>query len=67
MPSLVNIIEGSNFDSQMTRVEARNRNINLKSALNAVRNVINMKFGIGVFAQKSLRCIRADYLLMQTL
>jgi hypothetical protein len=51
----------------MTRVEAMKRNINLRSALNAVRNVINMKFGIGVFAEKSLRCLKAEYLLMQTL
>ncbi len=43
----------------MTRVDARKKNINLRSALNAVRNVINMKFGVGVFAEKSLRCIKA--------
>ncbi len=51
----------------MTRVHARKKNINLRSVLNAVSKVINMKFGVEVFAEKSLRCIKAEYLLMQTL
>ncbi len=40
---------------------------NLITIVDDLRRELNSQFGLGVFAEKSLRCIRGDYLYLQSL